>query len=102
VWNPNQPLHFDPSSVWPLMDNPSLAAYPKDSQSYRLAVEFNALYSNLLNALHVAFNGQPQTLNAAIGLMYSLSVQANAMARVPVPGTDFTTAPTFELSTQSA
>jgi hypothetical protein len=98
LWDPKKHITFEPSGVWPMMDNPSLAAYPKDSQAYRLALEFNSGYSNLLNALHVAFNGHPRKVDDAIGLMYSLTVQASSMAQVPVPGTDFTAAPTYELS----
>jgi hypothetical protein len=51
----------------------------------------------LLNALHYTFSGQPEKLDAAIGLMFDLRVQAVALMQTDA-GDDsgLTVGPSFE------
>jgi hypothetical protein len=58
---------------------------------------FNQVYSNLLGVLHVTFNGQPDYLKSAIGLMSDLKLQATKLMNIPL-STDPSTnaAPCYE------
>jgi hypothetical protein len=45
---------------------------------------FNQLHSNLLCALHITFNGKPDNLDDAIGLMFDLKLQAIKLMGIPI------------------
>jgi hypothetical protein len=49
-----------------------------------------------LGSLEQAFNGSPQALGAAIGSMYTLKAQAEALMEMPTEGGMTTAGPTFE------
>jgi Ferritin-like len=90
-----QPIPFDAAGVFPIVENPTSDLYSKDS---KLRVEsdlFNQIYSNLLRALHVTFNGQPNTLDEAIGLMFDLKLQAIKLMGIPI-GNGTNAAPCYE------
>ena len=70
------PIPFDPSGVLPVIENPTASAYPAGSQARYACDTFNYTYTSLLKTLHVTFNGKPDQLNDAIGLMESLKQQA--------------------------
>jgi hypothetical protein len=91
------PIPFDPKGVWPMMDNPSLAALPPGSRAWNLSNLFNRSYQDLLNALNRVFNGHPDELDSAVGIMYSLDVAARQLMETPngLPG-DETAGPSFE------
>jgi len=56
------------------------------------------MYKALLKGLHKTFNGEPQYLKEAIGLMFSLEIIAQQLMQVPSGLNDGTTAgPTFQL-----
>jgi hypothetical protein len=58
---------------------------------------FTDAYSSLLNALHTAFNGQPDWINVAIGLMYEFKMIAVSLMQTPAgDGSKMTAGPTFE------
>jgi hypothetical protein len=91
------PIPFDPAGVYPMKPNPKLADFAPDSQARDRAVEFGLAYSSLLNALHTAFNGQPDRINVAIGLMYELKMIAVSLMQTPIgDGSSLTAGPTFE------
>lgn len=91
------PVPFDPADVYPMKPNPKLADFAPDTQARSRAQEFDLAYSSLLNALHTAFNGQPQRINAAIGLMYELKMIAVSLMQTPAgDGSNMTAGPTFE------
>lgn len=93
-------IPFDPNGVWPMMDDPDYAVYPKGSRAQILASNFASTYQALLNGLHETFNGNPGYLKQAIGQMYSLSVIARELMQTPSGRNDGTTAgPTFQLPT---
>jgi hypothetical protein len=60
------------------------------------AERFNGIYTDLLNNLHVTFNGQPQQLSKAIGAMYELRLAAEALIEVRDARSGKQAAPTFE------
>jgi len=91
------PVPFDAAGVYPMKPNPKLADFAPDTQARERAQEFDLAYSSLLNVLHTAFNGHPDRINAAIGLMYELKMVAVSLMQTPVgDGSAFTAGPTFE------
>jgi rubrerythrin len=78
-------IPFQTFGVLPLVKNPAAANYPVGSLARNLCDTFNYTYTSLLKALHIAFNGRPDTLPAALGLMFSLKEQFLEMAKIPPP-----------------
>ena len=81
-------IPFDEHGVYPMVDNPCINDFPVGSLARILVERYSYSYSSLLNALHLAFNGEPENINAAIGLMYELKLQAVKLMSTPV-GHDF-------------
>ncbi|HEY3841439.1 MAG TPA: ferritin-like protein [Bryobacteraceae bacterium] len=91
------PIPFDSSGVWPLRPNCKIADYAPDTQARTRITDFAYNYSNLLNALHNAFNTDPSQLDAAIGLMYDLRVLSAALMQTADPTKPgFNVGPSFE------
>ncbi len=91
-------IPFDPNGVWPMMDDPDVAVLPPGSRARILSQQFAQTYQALLKGLHRTFNGQPQYLGQAIGMMYSLAVSAGELMQTPSGLDDGTTAgPSFQL-----
>ncbi len=78
------PIDFDEDGVYPMVDNPQLLTFPPGSQLALLAETFSWGYSNLLRSLHEAFNGRPDRINTAIGLMYQLRLAAQQLLQIPL------------------
>ena len=82
-------IPFDPEGILPLVSDPKVndprirPTYAERTTARRLCDTFNYTYTSLLKALHDTFNGKPQTLPAAIGLMWSLEQQFLEMAQFP-------------------
>lgn len=92
------PIPFDPSGVWPMMDDPNIALFPSGSRARILTEQFARTYQSLLNALHRTFNGEPGFIDQAIGVMYSLDLAAQQLMQVPSGLPDGSTAgPSFQL-----
>jgi Ferritin-like len=90
------PVPFDEGGVYPMIDNPSPSDYPPGSHVAMLSDTFSYGYSTLLNALHQAFNGSPRAIDAAIGMMYQLRLQAQTLMTTPVrPGSERTAGPVY-------
>lgn len=70
------PILFDANGVLPVIENPTASAYPAGSKARYACDTFNYTYTSLLKTLHVTFNGSPDQLSDAIGLMESLKEQA--------------------------
>jgi hypothetical protein len=79
------PIPFDPGGVLPVPANPKLSHYPEGSQARYACNAFNYTYTSLLKTLHDTFNGHPDRVGAAIGLMESLKLQALDLVRIPNP-----------------
>ena len=91
------PIPFDPAGVYPMKPNPRIGDFPDGSQAQTRTAEFAYAYSSLLNALHAAFNGAPNRINTAIGLMYELRMIAVGLMQTPVDdGSAQTAGPSFE------
>ena len=90
------PIPFDATKVHPVVTNPSLAPYPAKSAAKYGNETFNYTYTSLLKVLHATFNGDPGRLDAAVGLMESLSEQAQTLMTIGLPGAGATAGPSFE------
>lgn len=77
---------FDPAGVQTLIDDPKQTDYSEGSVAAVQSEAFNTYYSNLLKALHQSFNGSPDKINDAIGLMFDLKVQAKSLMQLPMDG----------------
>jgi hypothetical protein len=79
------PIPFDAGGVYPVVTNPKAAKYQPGSAAANHNNTFNYTYTSLLKALHEVFNGHPDSLRAAIGLMESAKELAvTMMSSIPV------------------
>ena len=95
------PIPFDPVGIWDMVINPKVANYPAGSTARAYADRFNGIYTNLLNSLHVTFNGEPQHLAKAIGGMYELRLAAEALIEIHDDATGKQAAPTFQYAQEN-
>lgn len=79
------PLAIDPAGVRDMADDPRTSDYPPGSKARALVDTFNRSYSTLLRALHRTFNGEPDHLPAAVGLMYDVRLAALDVLAQPSP-----------------
>jgi hypothetical protein len=75
-------IPFDASAVLPLVPNPSRADYRAGSQQLQACDSFNYTYTTLLKSLHDTFNGHPDRLGPAVGIMESMWEQALYMIQL--------------------
>jgi hypothetical protein len=76
--------------------NPRTCDHAPNSPVRKAQEQFNNSYCAILRLLDQAFNGSPQTLRTAIGSMYHLKVQAQALMEIPTEDGTTTAGPTFE------
>lgn len=74
---------FEPEQVWPMPANPRVEEYPRESRQRFMAEQFAGTYTRLLRALQQAFSGAPETLGAALGLMFELRLVAQDVLATP-------------------
>ncbi|HEX8219861.1 MAG TPA: ferritin-like protein [Chloroflexia bacterium] len=91
------PIPFDPAGVYPSVTNPKVSQYPAGSKARYGCETFNYTYTVLLKSLHSTFNGQPDQLYTAIGLMESLKDQVKDLMATDL-GNGTTAGPSFEYS----
>lgn len=92
-----EPILFDPSGVWPLRPNCKIADFAEGTQARTRIEAFAYNYSSLLNSLHDTFNGAPEQLDTAIGVMYDLRTSAVALMETDTDeGTGHTVGPSYE------
>ncbi|HWC68063.1 MAG TPA: ferritin-like protein [Acidimicrobiales bacterium] len=91
---PPLPVEYD--SVWPMRTDPRASELPPGSDVRGMTDSFNAVYTELLRQLHRGLNGEPDQLGTAVGSMWALRWQAEALLRVPLDSTGDTAGPTFE------
>lgn len=90
-------IPFDPENVMPLFPNTKAAMLPPGSEERRMADSFNNSYNTLLNSLHITFNGKPDFLENAIGVMFDLRLTAQKLGATVFPGKPgFTIGPPYE------
>jgi hypothetical protein len=74
---------IDPALVYSLLENAALSDYAPGSGPAITGAQFYATYQRLLTALDTVFNGQPDALNAALGIMYELKLVAGKVMQFP-------------------
>lgn len=79
------PIPFNNAGIPNMRKNPKMADYPVGSQAYINCKLFNYSYTSLLNSLHRAFNGEPEEINTAMGLMFSVRLYALKLLTIPDP-----------------
>lgn len=89
------PVDFDPAGVWPVVSNPVAAAYPPGSPAAIANQQFNGVYTQVLKALHAAFNGAPDAIANAVLNMLALKQMAGHLMTIPVAD-GYTAGPSFE------
>ncbi|KAK3740673.1 hypothetical protein QZH41_019042, partial [Actinostola sp. cb2023] len=77
-------IPFDADGVWPMIPNPQMSKYKKDSRAYFLADQFNKAYTKLLKSLDYVFNGHPDKINDALGLMFSVQLHLKNLVGTPI------------------
>jgi hypothetical protein len=90
------PISIDWDGVRPMDSNPRTSDHAPGSRIRATQEEFNQSYCALLQLLEHAFDGAPQMLGPAIGTMYSLKAQAQALMQIPIEDGLATAGPTFE------
>ena len=80
----------------PMRPHQRVADQPPGSPIRTTQESFNAAYSELLAQLEIAFNGRPAVLNDAVGSMFGLRAQCEALMLLPIDGGPETAGPTFE------
>ncbi|XP_078360554.1 uncharacterized protein LOC144644874 [Oculina patagonica] len=96
-------IPFDPEGVWPMVSSPRMSNYTPGSKAYRKAERFNKVYTKLLKSLEDLFNGHPDSLNDALGLMYSVDLHLKNLVRTPIddngdPNVGPNAGPTFDFT----
>jgi hypothetical protein len=90
-------IAFDPAGVLPVADDPDSGSLPPASAVRSAAELCDSAYGALLRALHETFNGQPDRLAPAVGLMFSLEVQARELMTMQIrPPAPATAGPSFQ------
>lgn len=93
----------DWSVVWPMKDDPNSKDYANLPEIRALSDRFNDTYSELLDALNDAFNGNKHILAGLTPVMYRLKQDAQRLMRVPLgdSGSGETAGPTWEYRNRS-
>jgi hypothetical protein len=89
-------IAIDWNGVRPMRPNPRTTDHAPGSAIRGAQEQFNDSYCAILRLLDQAFNGSPQTLRTAIGSMYRLKAQAQALMEMPTEDGMTTAGPTFE------
>ena len=79
------PVAIDERNVWNMQANGDPDTLPENSRARRASVQFAYGYTSLLNALHRTFNGEPATIEEAMGLMVQLRLAAQDVLSTPLP-----------------
>jgi rubrerythrin len=81
------PVILEMANVWNMQPNPpDPKTLPAGSAAQPAATIFAFGYTALLNSLHDTFNGAPNTMSRAMGLMYQLRLTAQTVLQTPLPG----------------
>ncbi len=88
-------IPFDATKVYPALTNPRSERYPAGSAARYACDTFNYTYTSLLKVLHDTFNGNPDSLGTAVGLMESLNGQAQTLMKMD-SGIGGNAGPSFE------
>jgi hypothetical protein len=89
-------ISIDWNGVRAMRGNPRTGDHAPNSPVRKAQEQFNNSYCAILRLLEQAFNGSPQMLRTAIGSMYRLKVQAQALMEMQTEDGTTTAGPTFE------
>ena len=67
-----------------MVSNPKAEHFPEGSEARQKADEFNNMYSNFLHLLHHTFNGDPDSMQQAVLIMYKLKYLALELLNIPI------------------
>ena len=87
---------LDPAGVFPLVRDSKASMYAPGTKQRRQVDRANQAYTHLLVALHDTFNGHPDRLHTAIGVMYELRLVIAPLFEMAGPTPDTVAAPSFE------
>ena len=76
-------IPFDAAAVWDLTPNQTLDGLDRDSLAGRRASQFSFVFTKLMHALQVTFDGSPQGFDAAMGLMFELKLAGQMLVQLP-------------------
>lgn len=97
------PIPYNTALIPNMTMNPKMKDYPVNTVAYTNSKFFNYTYTNLLNSLHITFNGEPDKIDAAMGLMYSLRLYALKLLQTPDPNNPgFVAGPSYEYVTDDS
>ncbi len=89
-------LRMDWDAVWPIRANTRASDFQEGTEIRELLDDFNRAYNKFLAVLHQSFNGSRGMLKTSVPMMYDLKYRAQAIARVPIPGSDENVGPSWE------
>ena len=89
-------LRFDWDDVWPIRANTRASDFPESSEIRERLDGFNRSYMRFLDVLQEAFTGNRGRIRDSVPMMYDLKYQAQAIARIPIPGSDEHVGPSWE------
>ncbi len=94
-------ITFNDKLVPNMWENPKMNDYPKNSLAYVNSKFFNYNYTSLLNSLHRTFNGEPEQINASMGLMFAIRLYALKLLAIADPNhPSYVAGPSFEYVTE--
>ena len=89
-------ISIDWNGVRPMRPNPRTSDHAPGTAIRNAQEQFNDSYCAILQLLDQTFNGSPQTLRTAIGSMFRLKAQAQALMEMLTEDGMTTAGPTFE------
>lgn len=89
-------ISIDWRAVRPVRTNPRISEHAAGSPIRLAQEEFNSAYFSLLQTLELAFDGAPQTLESAMGVMFSLKALAQKLMQMPTEDGLEMAGPSFE------
>ena len=89
-------ISIDWNGVRPMRHNPRSGDHAPGSAIRNAQEQFDDSYGAILRLLDQAFDGKPQAMRTAIGSMYRLKAEAQALMEMPTGDGITTAGPTFE------
>ena len=90
------PIIYDKSGVYPMIDDPSKNSFERHTNCYTQARAFHRVYRKLLRVLQKTFNGEPERITEAVELMESLQVHAKRCISTPYSTYDYNCGPVWD------
>lgn len=91
-----EPIVVDWIAVHNMKANPKVADYKDQPDLLAKAKAFNQAYTELLDQIHKACNGEPEQLMKGIALMYKLKYLGTELMNIPLADSGMMAGPTFE------